>query len=581
MRQQVHHIAHQRPLVGLRLAVLSAVLLATGTPALSQAAGGLTPRDFQPERPKAGEVVFSGEPGLQVPPGAEQLDIRISDVEIEGALPGMETATAETVARLTRGRISAAEIFMAATDLEAAYADAGYVLARVVLPEQTLRDGGKLRLVVVNGFVEKVDATAVPAAVRSRIEELTRSLVGRPGLRLADIERQLLLAGDTYGVALGSALAAGATPGGTVIVLDPQYRSITGYIGVDNTLSDQLGGVVIDDDLGGFSVDAGVEFNGFLGRGEVFYLRGSGFPDDFFDTYPRLRTLAGGAVFPIGNNGLSLNAEVTNSVSSPDPKETVSRFQRASFRLYYPWIRSREMNVTTQLSFDVQGDRLELRNGDDIYRDDLRIVRAAADMFRLFGDGSSLESGAILSFGLDALGARSSGDDGAPMSRSGAEPDFRKLEVSARYLRDLGPRLTFSLAGRAQTSLGQPIVESEQLYIATPDEMSVFNAGSLAGDSGWVVRGQVAAPFRTSAASTPLMISPYAFAAAGALHLERPIPPEEATLDVSAVGVGVELVSLRESPFSQASLRLEIGRGFREDGESVDNCFKLLGSIRF
>ena len=33
----------------------------------------------------------------------------------------------------------------------------GYVLARVVIPEQSLRDGERLRLVVVNGFIERLD----------------------------------------------------------------------------------------------------------------------------------------------------------------------------------------------------------------------------------------------------------------------------------------------------------------------------------------------------------------------------------------------------------------------------------------
>ena len=565
---------------------MAVLVLALGTPAVPQTTAAVTPREFQPEPRSSAEVVFSGAPGLQVPPGAEQLDIRIAGVDVEGTLPGMEAATADFVERVTRGRIPASEIFLAAGDLEAAYADAGYVLARVVLPAQTLRDGGSLRVVVVDGYVEEIDASAVPAPVRARIEALTESLVGRRGVRLSEIERQLLLAGDTYGVALGSALAAGATPGGTVIVLDPEFRSITGYVGIDNTLGDELGAIVVNDDLGGFTLDAGVEFNGYLGFGEVLYLRGSGFPDDLFDEYPRLRTLAAGAVFPIGNDGLSFNAEVTESVSAPDPGDTVSRFQRASLRLYYPWVRSRDLNVTTQLSFDLQKDSLDVRfDGDEfeVYEDDLRIVRAAADMFKLFDDGATLEAGAILSVGIDGLGARSAADaEGRlPLSRVGADADFQKLEVSARYLRELGPRYTVSLMGRAQTSFGQPLVGSEQLYIATPDEMSVFEAGTLAGDSGWVVRGEFAAPFRVTAASQPLTISPYVFAAAGALYLEEPIAPEEGTTNVGAAGIGLDVVSLRESPFTQASLRVEVGRGFQDNGEPDENRFMLLGTVRF
>jgi POTRA domain, ShlB-type len=43
-----------------------------------------------------------------------------------------------------------------------AYARAGYVLARVSVPDQKLNDHGVLRIVVVDGFVEKVEVDNAP-----------------------------------------------------------------------------------------------------------------------------------------------------------------------------------------------------------------------------------------------------------------------------------------------------------------------------------------------------------------------------------------------------------------------------------
>src|SRR5690606_25811986 len=104
-----------------------------------------------------------------------------------------------------------------------------------------------LRIAVVDGFVETVDTTNAPPEIRRRIEALTAPLVGRPGLTMTELERQLLLAGDVSGVALGSALATGSRPGGTVIALDPQYRKVTGFVGFDNFAPTELGSIGPDD----------------------------------------------------------------------------------------------------------------------------------------------------------------------------------------------------------------------------------------------------------------------------------------------------------------------------------------------
>ena len=144
----------------------------------SQTASEVTPDSFQPPQQRlSGAVVFTGQAGTQAPPGSENLSIQIADVTIEAPLPQLDTANAAYRERLTRGRIAVSEIFEATADLEAAYAQAGFVLTRVVLPEQSLSDGGALRVVVVNGFVEAVDDSRVSDQVRGRVGGLTQNLL--------------------------------------------------------------------------------------------------------------------------------------------------------------------------------------------------------------------------------------------------------------------------------------------------------------------------------------------------------------------------------------------------------------------
>lgn len=555
---------------------------------LAQTASQITPPSFQMELPRlGGAVVFSGAPGLEAPPGAERLSVALSGVTIEGGLPAMAAAGTALEDRLVGRRVPVSELFAAAQDLERAYAQAGYVLARVVLPAQELNDGGRLRLVVVDGFVERVEDEGVPDRVRPRVQAMVAPLVGQRGLTLAEIERRLLLAGDTPGIALRSTLGPGDAAGGAALSLEADYRPVTGFVGLDNTLAD---------DLGTWTLAAGLEFNSLLGKGELFYLRASGYPggDDgeglggFFTGYPRTRTLIGGAMVPIGANGLTLTLEGTRSQTTPEPAgglQTASEFERLSFRLDYPWIRSRDLNVNAALILDATSENQRGLLGDrwaTLSSDRLRVVRAASDARKPLASGGVLSGGAILSFGLDAFGARDETiDPGTAGAQVIADAAFQKLEVVALYQRPLREHVALALFARAQTSFGQSLPTSEQIGFASFGELATFDTGVLGGDAGWILRGDLQSPWSFTYRAFPIGIMPYAFAATGMLRLEDPTAFEEARLRVSSVGVGVELTSVFAPNFSDATLALQYGRAYRDDALPDENRLSLVGSYRF
>ncbi|ABL70547.1 ShlB/FhaC/HecB family hemolysin secretion/activation protein [Paracoccus denitrificans] len=565
------------------LAALALLALPTG-PARTQTAGQITQDSYQPPMQRlSGSVVFSGSPGLAAPPGADRLSIRLADVRVEGALPGSEAEVAALRQRLTGKRIAVSEIFAAASDLEAAYVRNGYVLSRVVIPAQTLEDGGALRLTVVSGFVERIDSSAAPPGLRARLDAMTAPLVDRPTLRLPDIERRLLLAGDMFGVALGSALSTGARPGGTIIILNPQFRSVTGFVGLDNSFSRELGR---------WNLSAGVELNNQLGRGEVFYLRASGHPrlgdDGYFSDRPQLRTLAGGAVLPLGHDGLTFGIEAASSRTGPDTGAvaTASDFDRLSFRLFYPVVRSVKRNISVTAALDLQRDRQDLETGAGdfgLYKDRTRVLRLTGEGNWQLSDQSALRMAAVLSLGLDALGARSAAEatPALPLSRDGADADFRKLELSFRYDRDFRQDWSLALSGQAQSAFGDPLLSSEQFGIASTEGLSAFDLGSLSGDSGWFLRGEVARHFPTQGFGRPLVVSPYVFAAVGAVNLENPSADEAARIKATSFGIGVDLRLIRDPSYSSALIRFEYGKGNRDDGQEDPSRFTIVSSYRF
>lgn len=570
------------------LALASGLLLSSS--AFAQTASQITPPSFRPDQPRAGgSLLFSGKPGLDAPAGAERLWIRLSGVTIEGGRGELAGEQEQFRAKLIRGRIPASELFAAARELEAAYARAGYVLTRVLLPAQSLRDGGQLRIVIVSGYVERIDTGAVPERVRARVESVLAPLIGKRELRLAEIERQLMIAGDTPGVALRSALSPGKELGATILVVRAEYRPVSGTLGFDNTLSSSLGRT---------TATAGLDVNSVFGFGEALYFRAAGHPSGsdatgfggLFDQFPRMRTLSGGAVIPLGIDGLTLNLEATESRTTPKPPlglpQTASVFDRYSVRLRYPWIRSRALTLASELIFDAEEERIDIRFGGaklPLSLDRLRVLRAATDGTMQLPNGGALSGRAILSAGLDALGARSASDATPllPLSRLGADADFRKFEAIVSYAQPLMEHLGIALLARGQTSFNHALPRAEQLGIASFQELSTFDAGTLGGDSGWILRAEVNSPWQMSLAGFPVYATPYAFAATGALYLHRPTVVEQATTHVSSIGVGLRLGATLDPSFSQASLALEFGRQLRDDRLPNSNRFTMVGSIRF
>ena len=191
-----------------------AALVSLPTCALAQTASQIAPPSFRPNLERGGGFSLGGGGGLTAPAGAEKLFVRLANIKVDGGRPELVAAVEELKARLIGRQVSAAEVFAAARDLEAAYARAGYVLVRVVLPPQQLVTGGTLRLSIIDGFIERIDSEGVPERVRPRIAAMTASLIGQRGVTLREIERRLLLAGDTPGVILRSTLSSGKEQGG-------------------------------------------------------------------------------------------------------------------------------------------------------------------------------------------------------------------------------------------------------------------------------------------------------------------------------------------------------------------------------
>jgi hemolysin activation/secretion protein len=158
-----------------RSCAIGLALLLHPSAALSQVAPSVvapsqvTPQTLRPATPSpASDLPSSGSEQLHAPAGAERLSFIVGRVEIKGTFPELDTETRALVHTVEGHRITVAQVYDFANALEQAYARAGYILVRVTVPQQKLNDHGRLLIVVVDGFVEKVQVDNVPDRVAGR-----------------------------------------------------------------------------------------------------------------------------------------------------------------------------------------------------------------------------------------------------------------------------------------------------------------------------------------------------------------------------------------------------------------------------
>ena len=173
----------------------------------------MTPTTLAPAPGPSGAITITSPAGLASPANAANLSVTIGNVTVEGGFPELAAETAAITAKIRGRRVSVAALFAAANAIEQAYAARGYVLVRVAVPPQQLKNGGTLRLVVIDGFVEGVDVKGIPEKQRALVQARLASLIGERHVSLSEIERRLLLASDIPGLTLSSTITRGTTPG--------------------------------------------------------------------------------------------------------------------------------------------------------------------------------------------------------------------------------------------------------------------------------------------------------------------------------------------------------------------------------
>ncbi len=570
-------------------AAAAALIVAAITPAFAQSsppsASQVTPQSLRPESARKADIALPPSAGVSAPAGAEKLFFTPARVVVDGGFDELAAETRALIKPLEHRRISVRELFAAAAAIEKAYAGAGFTLARVSVPQQHLVDGGPVRIVVVDGFIETVDTNGVASRVRDAVAARLNPIVGVRHIRQTDIERALLLAGEVAGLRLKSTLARGHEEGGTRLILEGEHRLITGTSGGDNRTSPSLGGR---------GANASVSLNSPLGLGEQFYVSFQSIADlwRLADTDLPLRTFGGGLVIPLDANGWTLNPEVTTTRTIPaaaaGQPSTVSDFQRYTLRTSYPVVKSRARSSTVNGEIGWVDERTSYRTfATDMRHDRFLALRLGGDVSQVLDGGQVLAAGLTVSRGLAGRSQDEALASAVPLSRVGAQPEFTKLNGDVRATQPLPDALALALTVRWQASLGDPLLQSEQFALDSTDAVSAFVPGTLSVDEGATARLELSRVI--SLADTGFAdftgkgsLQPYTFAAGGRGTLKQPTAVEHGVVNAATLGIGSRL-TLDETPLCpETRLSFELGRQF-SDLASTANDWRLTasGGVKF
>jgi hemolysin activation/secretion protein len=402
--------------------------------------------------------------GIEAPAGAEQVRFALRSVEVNGnAVYPTQQLSPIWQSRIGQ-TISLSDAFRFASEISKRYRDGGYILSIAIVPEQEIKDG-RIKLQVVEGYIDKVIIEGKAKGLY-RLQGYARKIKAERPTRSETLERYLLLVNDLGGPIARSYLKPSATPNASELYITVDTVRPQTVIGAHNRASKLIGPQRIS-----LSTTWTDVFN-LYERHNLTVLSTA-------DT--ELNLVAYANELPIGTEGLKQLISFSYSHSEPDVKPTVENDAIfASYRLAYPIIRSRRLNLSVNGGLTFYEGRSDLL-GRRFSEDSIRTLRIGANLDYLdpYYGLNLLEM--EYSRGLDFFG--SSKDRDPNLSRSGADIEFNKLTGYAARLQSLAAHWSLLFAITGQYS-GDTLVPAEQFGLGGDLFLRAYNPSELLGDSG-------------------------------------------------------------------------------------------------
>ena len=469
----------ERRWVGALAGALYGVLAFIGA-ASAQIPGGL-PGAVQPgrDRPPLSEPAkpnfdFHIEtPGRStVPRAVDEIRFHLKDIEIKGAVTISPARFRPYYQKLIGTEVSLSDILDVADAIENEYRRNGFILVRAFVPPQRVADG-IFTINVVEGFIANVTVEGGDANTRERIRDYLQPARESRPLKLAAVEKALLLANDLPGISASGLLRPSPdTPGASDLVVTVPDTPVQGGIAIDNRGS-RFSGI--------WSATLDGEFNSVLDGGDQLgiSLTGTLGEEPLERSDAQLRYL-----HPVGDSGglLSLIGTITHG----EPASTLTAFNvltdswAVGPRFSWPLERTRAESIVFEGGITFQSADVNIL-GSPLSRDRWRVADFGVSYQQSGFLGGDWSGNLDIAQGLPILGASRNGE--TDLSRAGARMDFTKLSGGLRFTRPLWGAFSMVLAGQGQYAF-DPLLVGEQFTFGGSQIGRGYDLGALTGDHG-------------------------------------------------------------------------------------------------
>lgn len=464
------------------LSALSALSLAPMAAWAAEAAipnAGSILQQIQPPAP----VRPSGSTGLAIEPGRagglpDSAPFEIKRLQISGNTR-FDTATLHALVAQAEGRrMTLRELDALIQRITTLYRQAGYPLARAIIPVQTIRDG-VVRIEVIEARYGRVLLDNQSRVRSGLLQDLLAAL--QPGAVVSQIEldRTLLLLSDIPGMALGALLRPGEAVGSSDLLVNAVAgERLNGYASAENNGNRFTGR---------HRAGAGLNYLNALGRGDVASV-------GVMSSGERMNYARLGYELQLGGLGTRAGAAWSwlgyRLGGSASELLAHGNARVGSAWVTHPWVRSVALNVRSKLEYEQLG--LQDRVDASSIRNDRQVRKVSLS---LSGDALSAQAGGMAhAWRLAASGGHVGFEDNAAALADEATARTRgRFLLWSLYLahtHNLGANAVLAVVLNAQQGTGN-LDPSQKFSLSGPSAVRAYDTGGAQGDAGYTLSAEL------------------------------------------------------------------------------------------